>query len=262
MYVFPVVRPETVNGEAAPDCEPVTPRLIDVHVAVNEVTGLPLPAPPVKETTSDPVVVAVEPETTVTAVGAAGAPTMAAADGADARPSPRAFVAVTVQVYVFPVVRLGTVSGEAAPVWVPVAPPSLDAQVAVNAEIALPLSAPAVNDTMSDPVARVVGLGTAFTPVGADGAPTVTTDEAADVVPAPATFTAVTRNWYVPAGSRTTAARAGAEPPTASPRFGACRLLPISFALSPRFTVSPRSSSPWLLPPQHFDVPSSKRAHE
>ena len=45
--------------------------------------GLPLFAPGVNETTNDPVAVVVEP-VTVTDVGAAGAPTIAAAEGADA----------------------------------------------------------------------------------------------------------------------------------------------------------------------------------
>ena len=70
-----VVAPETVTGLVAP--EPVSgvaaPGLADVHVAVLFVTGEPCTEPSVNVTLSGPVLVVVEPERALTAVGAAGA---------------------------------------------------------------------------------------------------------------------------------------------------------------------------------------------
>src|SRR5262249_49141450 len=62
-----------------------------------------------------------------------------------------------------------TVIGPAIPDFDFVAPPFFDAHVAVKAVIALPLAAPAPNDTLSDPAAIL----TAFTPLGAAGDPTM-----------------------------------------------------------------------------------------
>jgi hypothetical protein len=96
-----VVTPATVIGAAvAPECVPVlvTPPLLDTHVAVWLVIALPLFAPILYVTVNEPVAVVVACDTALTAVGAAGEPTITASDGADARPAPRAFVALTVQV--------------------------------------------------------------------------------------------------------------------------------------------------------------------
>ena len=65
------------------------------------VIALPLFAPGVKETESDPDPVLV----TTPIVGGAGLPTITAAEGFEAGPVPRALVARTVQVYDFAVVR-------------------------------------------------------------------------------------------------------------------------------------------------------------
>ena len=75
-----------------------------------------------------------EPEATLTAltrVGAAGAPTITAADRADHGPAPREFVARAVHVYRLPDVRRVTVNGDAAPAFERVTPPLLDSHLAV-----------------------------------------------------------------------------------------------------------------------------------
>ena len=94
-----------------------------------------------------------------------------------------------------PVVSDATVIAAAvAPEWVPlfVMPPLLDVQVAVWLVIALPLSAPSVKVTTNEPVVVVVDPDTAFTPVGAAGAPTVTGSDGADAKLVPRAFVAVT----------------------------------------------------------------------
>ena len=93
-----VVTALTVTGEAAAEPVFVTPPSVDVQVAVLVVTELPLLTAAVNDTTSDPVAVVVEPETAVTDVGAAGAPTITAADATDALPAPRELDALTVHV--------------------------------------------------------------------------------------------------------------------------------------------------------------------
>jgi len=193
VYRLPAVKCATVIGEAVPVFERVAPPLDETHAAVYPVIALPLFAPGVNLTFSEPAATL----TAVTCVGAAGAPTIAAADGSLAGPVPRAFVARTVHVYRLPVVKLVTVNGDAVPVFVWVAPPLFDAHLAVNPVIALPLRAPALNDTFSGPVALVVEPGTAFTSVGAPGglAVTVTDADAPLGALSPAELTATTRRW-------------------------------------------------------------------
>src|SRR5689334_4061289 len=104
-------------------------------------------------------------------------------DGADANAEASGRVALTVHVYVLPVVTAATVIGAAAaPTCVPVlsTPPLLDTHVAVWLVIAAPLFAPMVNVTVSEPVAVVVEPDTAFTAVGAAGDPAMTGNDAAD----------------------------------------------------------------------------------
>ena len=131
VYVFAVVRPDTVSGLAGPVCEPAPPPSLDVHVAVKPEIALPLLAPAVKLTVNGPDVPVVEPDSAFTFVGAAGEPTITANDAADCALEPTAFVALTVHVYVFAVVRLDTVTGLAVPVCEPAPPPSLEVHVAV-----------------------------------------------------------------------------------------------------------------------------------
>lgn len=71
------------------------------------------------------------------------------ADAADGAPTPRALVAVTVHVYVLPVVNPVTVIGLAGPPLEPPTPPLLDTHDAVKPVIPLPLLAPGVNCTLS-----------------------------------------------------------------------------------------------------------------
>jgi hypothetical protein len=61
---------------------------------------------------------------TVGALGAAAGTTLA--DAGDGLPAPSALEAVTVQVYVLPLVSELTVIGDAAPILLPDAPPLLD----------------------------------------------------------------------------------------------------------------------------------------
>jgi hypothetical protein len=71
----------TVRGLAAAETDPVTPPLVDVHLAVYFVTAAPLFAAAITVTESDPVVVVVDSGVAWTFVGAVDAP-MVAADGA------------------------------------------------------------------------------------------------------------------------------------------------------------------------------------
>jgi hypothetical protein len=101
-----------------------------------------------------------------------------------------------------PVVAAATVIGAAAaPACVPVfvTPPLLDVQVAVYVLIALPPSLDgAVNVTVNDPVAAVDEPDTAFAPVGAPGGfARITAFDAAEAVPVPIAFVAVTEHVYV-----------------------------------------------------------------
>src|SRR4051812_37918311 len=99
--------PATVIGAGlAPVWAPVLviPPLLDTHVAVWLAIALPLLAPIVKETTTEPVGAAVEPDLATTFVGGAGEPTITGDDALDAGPAPRALIALTVHAYTVPVV--------------------------------------------------------------------------------------------------------------------------------------------------------------
>ena len=191
VYFFPAVRRFTVKGERLPVLERATPPLPDTHAAVYPVIALPLLAPGRNDTLS-------EPEATLAAstrVGAPGEPTITAADLTDQDPVPRAFVARTLHVYFLPVVRPDTVNGEPVPVLLLFTPPLLDAHVVAYRVIALPLLAPALNDTTNGPVALVVEPDTAFTRLGAPGAVDgVTFADSADCAPTPTELTAATLN--------------------------------------------------------------------
>jgi hypothetical protein len=97
---------------------------------------------------------------------------MTGGDATEERLAPRALVALTMHVYVSPVVNPTTVIGAAvAPVCTPVlvTAPLLDVHVAVWLVIALPLFTPSANVTTNEPVAAVVEPDAAFTAVGAAG---------------------------------------------------------------------------------------------
>ena len=74
----------------------------------------------------------------------------------------------------------------------PVMPPLLELQVAVWLVMALPLLAPSAKVTLSEAVVVVVDSDTAFTAVGAAGAPTATGREGAEARLAPRTLLALT----------------------------------------------------------------------
>jgi hypothetical protein len=129
VYVLPVVRPDNAIGLALPVCVAVAPPLLETHEAVKLVIAAPLLAPEVKLTVAPPVAFVVDAVTAATAVGGAGDPTITAADAVDGLPVPAAFVAVAVQVYVFPVVSAVTLIGLAVPELAPVTPPFAEVHV-------------------------------------------------------------------------------------------------------------------------------------
>jgi hypothetical protein len=93
-YVFPLVRPVTVMGHAAPDFVAAVPPSGDVHEAAYEMMALPLSAGAVNVTT-----IWWFPRLTDGCAGAAGtAAGMTPADAGDGEPAPTSLVAVTVQV--------------------------------------------------------------------------------------------------------------------------------------------------------------------
>jgi hypothetical protein len=116
----------------------------------------------------------------------------AAADAADGAPSPFAFVAVTVHVYVLPFVSAVTTSGDAAPVAEPEVPLFVESQSAVYPVMALPPSGGAVKLTAIWALAAATA-GCA----GADGTVLgITAADAGEAAPAPFAFVAVTVHVY------------------------------------------------------------------
>ena len=159
-----------------PTADFAAPPLLDVHVAVylGVVSALPFVTPAVKVTVSGPVEVDVVPEWALTAVGAAGVPSITAGEAAESTlvcAGTALFVEVTLQVYVLPVTVPATVIAPEAelPVWVP--PPFVEVHVAVLWAIVEPGEiAPGVNVTIIGPVPVVVEPETALTAVGTPGA--------------------------------------------------------------------------------------------
>jgi hypothetical protein len=92
--------------------------------------ALPLFAPGVKLTASDPVAVVVEVGATFKTVGGVGDPTIVAGEDGDAALGPTAFLAFTVQVYVLAAVRPVSVIGPDTADRAPATPPSLDTHAA------------------------------------------------------------------------------------------------------------------------------------
>ena len=81
-----------------------------------------------------------------------------------------------------------TMIGLAVLAFAAATPPFVDVHVTVNVVIALPLFAPGVNVTFNEPAATF----TAFTAVGAAGAPTVTAGDGVDGRLVPRAFVALT----------------------------------------------------------------------
>ncbi|HTK15444.1 MAG TPA: hypothetical protein VL769_03550 [Acidimicrobiia bacterium] len=167
---MPLVRPVTVIGDAGPELFPNVPPSLDVQFAAYDVIALPLSAGAVNVTT-----ICWFPRVTDGCAGASG--TVAGttvSDAAEAGLVPTALVAVTVQVYVLPFVRLVTSIGEPLPLSLPDVPPLLDVHDAAKDVIALPLSAPGVKATETEASPRVTpvmvgGSGTAAGMTGSDG---------------------------------------------------------------------------------------------
>jgi hypothetical protein len=165
-----LVSPVTVIGEAVPVSVPAAPPSSEVQLAEKLVIALPLSAPGVNATKTD-----VLPRVTLEMVGASGAAAgMTLADADEGALVPIALVAVTVHVYVLPLVRLLTVIGDDSPVLLPAVPPLLDVHDAEYERIANPLSAPGVKATEIDALLRVTlvivgGSGTAAGMTGSDG---------------------------------------------------------------------------------------------
>jgi hypothetical protein len=168
----PLVSPLTRIGDVGPlaDCEP--------QVAVKLVMGEPLSAPAVKATEAPLLAVVAIPM--VGAPGTVAGVTLLESDEATLVPTP--FVAVTVQVTGVPLVSPLTTMGELIP------PALCVPQVTVNPVIGEPLSAPAVNTTVTLLLPRVAALM-----VGAAGAAAgVALFEAAEAALVPTALVAVT----------------------------------------------------------------------
>ena len=147
VYVLPLVSPLTVIGDAAPVLLPGAPPSIDVHETENDCV-LPLSAPAVNAT-----VIELSPPLALVITGAPGGAAGTTAGEAAEGPlvSSRMFVAVTVHVYVLPLVRPETAIGDETPSRLPDVPPLDDVHDAVNDAIAVPFVAPGVNATVIEP---------------------------------------------------------------------------------------------------------------
>jgi hypothetical protein len=117
-----LVSPVTVIGEPVPVSVPAAPPSSEVQLAEKLVIVLPLSVPGVNATETD-----VLPRVTLEIVGASGAAAgTTLADADEGALVPIALVAVTVHVYVLPLVRLLTEIGDVTPVLLPAVPPLLD----------------------------------------------------------------------------------------------------------------------------------------
>jgi hypothetical protein len=116
------VRPVTRTGDAVSESVPGAPPSSEVQLAEKLVIVLPLSAPGVNATETE-----VLPRVALVIVGALGAAAgTTLPDAAEGALVPIALVAVTVHVYVLPLVKLLTVIGDATPVLLPAVPPLLD----------------------------------------------------------------------------------------------------------------------------------------
>jgi hypothetical protein len=181
VYATPLVRPSTVQ---------VSEEVVQVLPPGLAVTVYPrIGRPPVAigafHTTNAPLA----PEVAVTLVGAPGtAAGVADAEGAEAAPLPAPFVAVTVKVYLMPLVRPLTVHDVVE--LVQVLPPGLD--VTVYSVIELPPSDAGTDHETNDCPSS---FDEADTPVGAPGFMAgVAGADASDTAPVPAMVVAVTVN--------------------------------------------------------------------
>ncbi len=184
VYVLPFVRPPTTSGEAAPFPEPAAPPSDEVHATLNPVIGLPPSKGAVKAT-----LICALPGCAVGWAGGSGTRFgITVAEAGEAALEPCEFVAVSVHVYVLPLVRPRTMIGEAGPLPDPAAPPFDDAHAAPYPVIGLPPSNGATKITLTWPLpAPTVGAA------GVDGIVLgITAADAGDGDPAPFAFVAVT----------------------------------------------------------------------
>ena len=117
---------------------------------------------------------------------------MNVADGTVGALVPSAFVAVSTHVYVLPIVKPVTLSGERVFVPERVAPPSLDVQVAVYFVIAAPFVFGTVNTIVAVPLTALT-----LAIVGVSGAAAATNALAGDEVLSPMALVAFTVQLYV-----------------------------------------------------------------
>ena len=109
---MPFVRSVTVMGELVLDAERVIPPFVEPHVAVYPVIGLPLSLFGENDT-----VISAVPAVAAVSDGAAGTVDgVTPSEAGEGALVPTALLAVTVQVYVSPLKRFGTVIGEPGPV--------------------------------------------------------------------------------------------------------------------------------------------------
>jgi hypothetical protein len=117
-----LVSPVTVIGDAAAASVPAAPPSSEVQLAEKLVIALPLLAPGVNATETE-----VLPRVALVIAGAPGAAAgTTLADAGEGALVPIALVAVTVHVYVLPLVSPLTVIGDPTPVLLPDVPPLLE----------------------------------------------------------------------------------------------------------------------------------------
>lgn len=185
VYVLLLVKPDTTIGELVPVAVPGVPPSDDTHAVVYPVIG----DPPSDEGGVNATLTLEVPGVSDGGAGASGtAINVTGADATEAGPSPLAFDANTVHVYVLPGVKLATVTGDDTSTPRPAAPPSADVHAAVNFVSGDPPSNGGTNDTSIDPMSpTTVGctgaLGSAFNNTATDGT---------DAGPSPLTFDANT----------------------------------------------------------------------
>jgi hypothetical protein len=190
-YDFPIVSVDTLTVTFTDDPDLEAPPSVDVHETELDWIVAPFAEPRVKLTSMLP-----EPETASAEIlGAEGiSAAFTAIDCPELAESPIAFVAVTLQEYEYPALRLFTSTGLPVPVPLFGSPPFDDTQVAVKAVMGDPLAPPGVKATASCPGA----LWAEAPMVGAAGTLGTTTEVVgADATEVPKVLAAVTEHVYV-----------------------------------------------------------------
>ena len=166
--------------------------------------------PPTKLGVTKETVVVVDPFTTTdTPVGASGTVNVVATTPVLDAPSPIAFVASTVNVYVTLGIRPVIGMLGALPVVVTVIPPELGVAVALNSVMAVP---PTKLGAKKETMAVLSPVTATDTPVGASGTVNVVATTPVLDAPSPIAFVASTVNVYVTLGVRPVIGMLGALP--------------------------------------------------